>query len=76
MYAQEHLNNYVRAMLMKMLEWEVGTRTDFSLSVGKCSKYIKNHLPEDRWQLLMDTYAGDHTKRCGMHYSQADVYSV
>lgn len=58
LYAQEHLNNYVRAMLMKMLEWEVGTRTDFSLSVGKCSKYIKNHLPEDRWQLLMDTYAG------------------
>lgn len=58
LYAQEHLNKHVRAMLMNMLEWEVGTRTDFSLSIGKCGKYLKNYLPEDRWNLLMATCAG------------------
>ncbi|MET3290157.1 UNVERIFIED_CONTAM: aminoglycoside 6-adenylyltransferase [Brevibacillus sp. OAP136] len=29
LYAQEHLNKYVRPMLHKMLEWQIGFETDF-----------------------------------------------
>lgn len=57
LYAQEHLNKYVRPMLHKMLEWQIGFETDFSVSVGKCGKYLENFLPEQRWQALLATFA-------------------
>ncbi|MBV7504176.1 aminoglycoside 6-adenylyltransferase [Bacillus sp. sid0103] len=57
LYAQEHLNQHVRPMLMKMLEWKVGIQTDFSISVGKCGKYLERFLSEQSWQELLSTYA-------------------
>ncbi|MGG3284266.1 aminoglycoside 6-adenylyltransferase [Paenibacillus solani] len=56
LYAQDHLHNIIRPMLMKMLEWQVGTQTDFSLSVGKNGKYLKNYLSPGSWNELMSTY--------------------
>ncbi|MCS7462723.1 aminoglycoside 6-adenylyltransferase [Paenibacillus doosanensis] len=55
-YAMDHLNNNVRPMLIKMLEWKVGVDTDFSLSVGKNGKFLEKHLPKLTWQALMSTY--------------------
>lgn len=43
-------------MLIKMLGWQVGIQTDFSLSVGKNGKYLEKYLPEATWQQLMQTY--------------------
>ncbi|WP_185151010.1 aminoglycoside 6-adenylyltransferase, partial [Peribacillus simplex] len=54
----DHLNNIVRPMLIKMLEWQAGILTGFSLSIGKNAKYLKRYLPEDSWNELMDTYPG------------------
>ena len=60
LYAYDHLNS-VRKMLLTMLEWKVGIETNFSLSVGKNSKYIKNYLATDIWKRLMKTYpAGEY----------------
>lgn len=60
LYAYDHLNS-VRKMLLTMLEWKVGIETNFSLSVGKNSKYIKNYLANDIWKRLMKTYpAGEY----------------
>ncbi|RJX39156.1 aminoglycoside 6-adenylyltransferase [Paenibacillus pinisoli] len=56
LYAQDHLNNLMRPMLVKMLEWEAGVRTDFTLSVGKNGKFLDRYIPEERWQKLMATY--------------------
>ncbi|MED4207151.1 aminoglycoside 6-adenylyltransferase [Neobacillus mesonae] len=56
LYAQEHLNNYVRPMLLKMLEWQVGIQNDFAVSIGKSGKYLEKFLPEDIWRDLMSTY--------------------
>ncbi|KIL40305.1 aminoglycoside adenylyltransferase [Gordoniibacillus kamchatkensis] len=64
LYAQEHLNHYVRPMLLKMLEWQVGIQTDFSVSAGKCSKYLEKYVSQQTWQQLLSTYADgsyDHT---------------
>jgi len=58
LYAQDHLHNIMRPMLMKMLEWQVGIQTNFSLSIGKNSKYLKNYLPSSSWNELMSTYPG------------------
>jgi aminoglycoside 6-adenylyltransferase len=56
LYAQEHLNRYVRPMLIKMLEWRVGFDTDFAVSIGKGGKYLERYLPPSRWRMLLDTY--------------------
>lgn len=57
LYAQDHLNTIVRPMLMKMLEWQVGIQTDFSVSVGKSGKYLQQYLSDQSWQELLSTYA-------------------
>jgi aminoglycoside 6-adenylyltransferase len=56
LYAQEHQNNIVRPMLMKMLEWQVGIQTDFTVSTGKCGKYLESYLSEESWNELLSTY--------------------
>lgn len=57
LFAQDHLNQFVRPMLMKMLEWQIGIQTDFSVSVGKNGKYLEKYLPEQSWKELLSTYA-------------------
>lgn len=60
LYAIDHMN-IVRAMLLKMLEWKVGIETEFSLSLGKNSKYLKRYVDEQIWEKLMHTYpCGDY----------------
>lgn len=56
LYAIDHLNLYVRPMLMRMLEWQVGIQTDFSVSVGKNGKYLQKYVSEQSWRELMSTY--------------------
>ena len=57
LYARAHLDQHVRPMLIQMLEWHAGIRTDFSLSMGKFGKYLEKHLPDESWQALLATYA-------------------
>ncbi|WP_271750901.1 aminoglycoside 6-adenylyltransferase [Cohnella sp. JJ-181] len=56
LYALDHLNLYVRPMLIRMLEWRVGIDTDGGVGIGKNAKYLERYLPADRWQALLDTY--------------------
>lgn len=57
LYAMEHMNNYVRPQLLKMLTWQVGIDTGYTIGVGKCSKYIYKYLPEQIWQRYLTTYS-------------------
>lgn len=58
LYAYDHLNS-VREMLLTMLEWKVGIETNFSLSVGKNSKYLERYVNKDIWKRLMKTYPSE-----------------
>jgi aminoglycoside 6-adenylyltransferase len=58
LYAQDHLNKVMRPMLLKMLEWQVGIQTDYSVSTGKSGKYLEKYLSEQSWKELLSTYAG------------------
>lgn len=42
--------------VITMLNWLVGTETDFAVSTGKSGKYLKNYLPPQTWQKLLATY--------------------
>jgi len=55
LYALDHLN-IIREMLVKMLEWQAGVLTGFSVSTGKNGKYLKGYIPESSWEQLLATY--------------------
>lgn len=54
-YAVDHLN-MMRHQLYTMLSWQVGVEIDFSASMGKNFKYLKNYLPLEVWEQVMRTY--------------------
>lgn len=56
-YARTMLDDHMRTQLMRVLSWYVGVKTDFTGDPGKSGKYLKDYLPEDWWQLLLNTYA-------------------
>ena len=56
LFALDHLDKCVRPMLQMMLTWQAGILTDFSVSAGKCGKYLDRFLPEETWTRLLKTY--------------------
>lgn len=57
LYAQDHLQKIMGPMLLKMLEWQVGIPTNFSVSTGKNGKYLQKYMTEESWNELLSTYA-------------------
>ena len=55
-YVMDMLNDPVRPMLRRLLEWKAGIATDFSASMGKSGKYLKNHLPAPVYDAYLRTY--------------------
>lgn len=53
MFMYEQVN---RNVLLQMLEWKIGIETDFSKSVGKHSKYMKDFLDQEEWEEFVSTY--------------------
>lgn len=56
LYELDHLNRYGRPMLYKMLEWQVGIETDYSVSVGKSEKYLAKYLEKNTWDRVLNTF--------------------
>lgn len=60
-FAMTTYNTLVRDMLELMLDWYIGTYTDFSVSSGKLHKYFKQYLPSDFYEEYIKTYTdGDY----------------
>ena len=55
-YAKYMMEKPVRDMFMQMLEWYIGVKTDFSVSVGKNGKYIEKYIEPDIWKRILSTY--------------------
>ena len=56
-YSMWMYNVIVRETLEKMIEWYIGTKTNFSLSVGKQGKYFKKYLPVELYVLYKRTFS-------------------
>ncbi|MEA4823305.1 MAG: aminoglycoside 6-adenylyltransferase [Clostridiaceae bacterium] len=56
-YAMEMYNLIVRRLLNGMINWYIGTLTDFSVSTGKMGKYYKKYLPPELYGLYAKTYS-------------------
>jgi aminoglycoside 6-adenylyltransferase len=59
LFAIDHLNQILRHELLRMISWNVGIETGFSLSVGKNYKFLNKYINIDIWNRLLSTYCMD-----------------
>ncbi|MBW5448047.1 aminoglycoside 6-adenylyltransferase [Cohnella sp. CFH 77786] len=60
-YAMRMYEGPVRDMLMRMLTWYIGVRTDFAAESGKEGKYFEHYLEPAKWEAFVQTFAnGDY----------------
>ena len=57
-YALRMYNEIVHIELDRMLEWYIGTKTGFAVSVGMWGKYFKKYLSSELYELYTKTYSG------------------
>lgn len=56
-YAKQMLETVVRPVFMKIIEWHIGTDTRFSVSFGKCGKFLKSHISKETYTKILETYS-------------------
>ncbi len=56
LYAADHLHQFVRLELLRMLSWKAGVLTNFSVSMGKNYKYMERYISPEEWERLLSTY--------------------
>lgn len=56
-YSKEMLETVVRPMFMNVVAWYIGIETNFSVSVGKGGKFMRNFLPPDLYKKILQTYS-------------------
>jgi len=61
-YAKAMMENPVRQMFMKIIGWHIGVSTNFSVSLGKDGKYMRQYLSEKEYKSILETYADYKTK--------------
>lgn len=57
LFAQTHMENCIRKMLLQMLKWYAGALHGFALSAGKCGDRLRELLPEELWNGYLETFA-------------------
>lgn len=55
-YAMDMLNFIERPMLIRILGYKIGAENDFSVGVGKSSKYMKKYLSPETYDRFLATY--------------------
>lgn len=56
-YVMDMLNQENRPLLVQMLSTKIGLENNFSCSVGKSGKYMKQYLPKEIWEEFLETYS-------------------
>lgn len=63
-YANDMINFCVRKQLEKMISWQIGLKTDFSVSVGKSAKYMYKWLSKEEYETYLKTYSCGDVRQC------------
>ncbi len=61
-YVMDMINYYVRPQLIRLLEWKVGFKTNFTVSSGKSGKYMYRWLGNEVWNTFLKTYPSGNIK--------------
>lgn len=62
-YAKQMMENVVRVMFMRVVEWYAGSITDFSVSTGAGGKFIHLYLQADEYKKILNTYADSNVSK-------------
>lgn len=57
LYVMDMINYNIRPELKRLLEWQIGSEHDFSVSVGKNAKYMSHYLPPSTYARYLATYS-------------------
>lgn len=55
-YAMVMYEQVNRNVLIRMIEWYIGGKTNFTLSAGKFGKHMADYLEKDEWEAFVSTY--------------------
>jgi aminoglycoside 6-adenylyltransferase len=55
-YAKEVMEIPVRAMFLKIIEWHIGIKTEFTVSFGKGGRNMKQYISPDLYDKILSTY--------------------
>ena len=61
-YVMDMVNIYVRPMITRIVEWKIGVDNHFSVSAGKCAKYMERYVSEDIYRRYLATYSSAETE--------------
>lgn len=56
-YAKGMLEGPVRDMLVVMLEWHIGMKTEFTVNAGKFGKHFEQYVEKDVWEQFKRTFS-------------------
>lgn len=56
-YAKDMMENVVRPMFIKLIEWKIGLANNFKVSTGKSGKFIAKHTDEQFYNAILATYS-------------------
>ncbi|MDT3497204.1 aminoglycoside 6-adenylyltransferase [Bacillus toyonensis] len=56
-YAKGMLEGPMRDMLVVMLEWHIGMKTEFTANAGKFGKYFEQYVEKDVWEQFKKTFS-------------------
>lgn len=75
-YAKDILDNPVRKMFMLMIEWFIGTETNFSVSFGKSGRNVKKFVSPELYERILETYADSHIENIWRSlFNMAEIFS-
>jgi aminoglycoside 6-adenylyltransferase len=56
-YAKGMLEGPMRDMLIVMLEWHIGMKTNFTVNTGKFGKHFEQYVEKDTWEQFRKTFS-------------------
>lgn len=56
-YVKGMLDGPVRDMLIIMLEWHIGMKTDFTVNTGKFGKHFEQYFEKEMWEHFKQTFS-------------------
>ncbi|RWS42791.1 aminoglycoside 6-adenylyltransferase [Bacillus mycoides] len=56
-YAKGMLEGPMRDMLIVMLEWHIGMKTNFTVNTGKFGKHFEQYVEKDMWEQFKKTFS-------------------
>ncbi|HEY5125044.1 MAG TPA: aminoglycoside 6-adenylyltransferase, partial [Ignavibacteria bacterium] len=56
-YSKEMLEKVVRPMFMRIIEWYIGTKANFSVTYGKAGRFMNQFLTTTQYDKILATYS-------------------